>query len=133
MPSLKRAARLSIVLGLVVSLSGTSLCACVPGEWIAAKSCHLARTLRKCCCRGRAVQGCCGMACCQKQVPSRDEGSLPKSRVPSRHDLATKMVALAGLPDAQSVQGWDIGRFYAELRTRPALPTLRSQHVCIQI
>jgi hypothetical protein len=71
------------------------------------------------------------MACCQKQVPSRNEGSLPKDS--ERNQTIPKYVSSLSIVNADSLADSPLHIVFAELKSHLALPTLQSQHVCMQI
>lgn len=75
----------------------------------------------------------CGMACCQKQLPLRDNSDLPKSGEENQNQAPVKFVSTTGLLSGDAERGSAADSFYAEFEFRLASPTLESQHISLQI
>jgi len=129
-----RLVRLFVVVPLIIAVSGAGFCSC------ASPSCGPASTNRtasssedKSCCCGFAAERQCGMSCCHKQGPyQRDQAPSKGTNRGVFHSLV-----LSAALSAWNVGEADFHRWFtaalAEIQSRLAPPTLRSQHVCLQI
>ena len=73
------------------------------------------------------------MACCRKQTPPRDDRDLPKRGDRDQRQLVSTFVPLAGALGDDAGHGSAVAALFAGLESRLAPPTLRAQHVCMQV
>jgi len=73
------------------------------------------------------------MACCRKQTPPRDDRELPKRVDRDQRQLASTFVPLAGALGDDAGHGSAFATLFAGLGAGLTPPTLRAQHVCMQV
>ena len=73
------------------------------------------------------------MACCQRQTPTQDDRELPKRGDRDQSQVVLALVLPAGLPGDNAGHGAAIAAILSGLQSRLAPPTLRSEHVCMEV
>jgi hypothetical protein len=122
--------RIVITLSLSIAMSWNALYSCGPQTHSQSATGQTPNQC-KCGCTDSLVGQSCRMACCQKQVPSRNENNLPRDN--ERNQTIIKYVSTLSIVNADTFDDSPLNNVFAELKSHLALPTLQSQHVCMQI
>ncbi len=130
-----RLARLFVVMPLIIAVSGAGFCSCIAPYCGPASTSRTASTSEgKSCCCCFAAERQCGMSCCQKQGPYQSDQAPSKG---TNRGVFNSLVLSAALSAWNVGEAADFHRWFtaalAEMQSRLAPPTLRSQHVCLQI
>ncbi len=134
MTRLGGAMRLLLTCLLAVGVDMPNPCPCTPllSDGVCAATINTAQEAKKCCC-SKADGKHCGMTCCQGQAPAQSRSALPTRSSDSSVTCVAKAIALSVSNGADVVPTWTVSGTLFDLTSHSATPTLRSQHICLQI